>query len=80
MELYEISGKLDIDTGFLPIDIYEQYVTYAYAKEGENTAWLAGFGAKHGPFKMDYNYRDTKTCRCQLHLMTLISLRVIKLS
>ena len=60
MELYEVAGKLDIDTGFLPIDIYGQYVTNASAKDGEDTAWLAGFGAKHGPFKMDYNYRDTQ--------------------
>ncbi|MCK5188494.1 MAG: putative porin [Methylococcales bacterium] len=60
MEIYEVAGKLDIDTGLLPVFVYGQYATNASAKSGEDTAWLAGFGGKYGPFKMYYNYRDTQ--------------------
>jgi len=60
MELYEVAGRVDIDTGLLPVFIYAQYATNASADEGEDTAWLAGFGGKYGPFKVTYNYRDTE--------------------
>ncbi len=61
LEIYEVAGKVDIDTGFLPVYVYAQYaVNAAAADEDQDTAWLAGFGTKYGPFKMDYNYRDTQ--------------------
>jgi hypothetical protein len=60
MEIYEVAGKLDIDTGLLPVFAYGQYAVNASADSGEDTAWLAGFGGKYGPFKMYYNYRDTQ--------------------
>ncbi|MFW5443776.1 MAG: putative porin [Methylococcaceae bacterium] len=60
MEIYEVAGKLDIDTGILPVFFLAQYATNASAKSGEDTAWLAGFGGKYGPFKLAYNYRDTQ--------------------
>jgi len=60
LEIYEVAGKVDIDTGILPVYVYGQYATNASADSGEDTAWLAGFGTKYGPFKMDYNYRDTQ--------------------
>jgi len=60
MEIYEVAGKLDIDTGLLPVFVYGQYATNASAKKGEDTAWLAGFGGIYGPFRMTYNYRDTQ--------------------
>lgn len=60
MEIYEVAGKLDIDTGLLPVFVYGQYAVNASADSGEDTAWLAGFGGKYGPFKMSYNYRDTQ--------------------
>lgn len=60
IEIYEVAGRVDIDTGFLPVFIFGQYAVNASAKGGEDTAWLAGFGTKYGPFKMAYNYRDTQ--------------------
>ena len=60
MEIYEVAGKINIDTGLLPVFVYAQYATNASAQSGEDTAWLAGFGGKYGPFKMPYNYRDTQ--------------------
>ena len=60
MSIYEVAGKIDIDTGLLPVFVFGQYATNASARSGEDTAWLAGFGGKYGPFKMSYNYRDTQ--------------------
>lgn len=61
MELYEIASKINIDTGFLPVYVYAQYVVNAAAiDDDKDTAWLAGFGTKYGPFKLDYNFRDTQ--------------------
>lgn len=61
LEIYEVASIVDIDTGFLPVYVYAQYAINAAAEnEDKNTAWLAGFGTKYGPFKMDYNYRDTQ--------------------
>ena len=60
MEIYEVASKIDIDTGLLPVFILAQYAVNANADSGEDTAWLAGFGGKYGPFKMSYNYRDTQ--------------------
>jgi hypothetical protein len=60
LEVYEVAGRLDIDTGLLPVFVYGQYAVNAEAASGEDTAWLAGFGGKYGPFKMTYNYRDTQ--------------------
>lgn len=60
IEIYEVAGRLDFDTAFLPVYIYAQYANNASAKNGKNTAWLAGLGAKLGAFKMDYNYRNTQ--------------------
>lgn len=61
LEIYEVAGKVDINTGFQPIYVYGQYAINAAAtNESQDTAWLAGFGTKYGPFKMDYNYRDTQ--------------------
>ena len=60
MSIYEVAGKVDIDTGLLPVFVYGQYAVNASADSGEDTAWLAGFGGKYGPFKMTYNYRDTQ--------------------
>ena len=60
MEIYEVAGKLDIDTELLPVFVYGQYATNASAKSGEDTAWLTGFGGIYGPFRMSYNYRDTQ--------------------
>ena len=60
LEIYEVAGRIDVDTGLLPIHVIGQYAVNASAKSGEDTAWLAGFGTKYGPFKMAYNYRDTQ--------------------
>jgi hypothetical protein len=60
IEIYEVASRFDVDTAFLPVYAYAQYARNASAKDGEDTAWLAGFGAKLGAFKMDYNYRDTQ--------------------
>lgn len=60
MEIYEVAGRVDIETGLAPVFVYAQYAVNAEAKSGEDTAWLAGFGGKYGAFKMTYNYRDTQ--------------------
>ena len=60
MEIYEVVSKLDIDTSLLPIFVYGQYAVNANTDSGEDTACLAGFGGKYGPFKMSQNYRDTQ--------------------
>ncbi len=61
LEIYEVAGKVDIKTGFMPVYVYGQYAVNAAATDpDQDTAWLAGFGTKYGPFKMDYNYRDTQ--------------------
>jgi len=60
MSIYEVAGRVDIDTDLLPVFVYGQYAVNASADSGEDTAWLGGFGGKYGPFKMTYNYRDTQ--------------------
>ena len=61
MEIYEVAGRIDVDTGILPVYTYAQYaVNEAAIDSDQNTAWLAGFGAKYGSFKLNYNYRDTQ--------------------
>lgn len=60
IEIYEVAGRVDFDTGFIPVYIHGQYAQNASADEKEDVAWLAGFGAKRGPFNMYYNYRDTQ--------------------
>ena len=61
LELYEVAGRLDINTGIMPVFVYGQYVINAAAiDDNQDSAWLAGFGSKYGPFKIDYNYRDTQ--------------------
>lgn len=60
LEIYEVASRIDFNTAFLPVYVYGQYATNASAEDGKDTAWLAGFGAKLGAFKMDYNYRDTQ--------------------
>ncbi|NOQ36846.1 MAG: hypothetical protein GQ569_13280 [Methylococcaceae bacterium] len=60
-ELYEISGKLDVKTGLMPVKLYAQYVVNAAASDGnQNVAWLAGVATKYKKFSLDYNYRDTQ--------------------
>ncbi len=59
-EIYEFSGEFDIDTGILPIFVFGQYAINASADNGEDTACLAGFATKYGPFKLSYNYRDSQ--------------------
>lgn len=61
MEIYEVAGKLDIKSPFLPLYVYAQYANNAAAiDKNKNTAWLAGFGAKYRALKIDYNYRNTE--------------------
>lgn len=61
MEIYEVAGKFNINTAYLPIYIYAQYANNAAAiDKNKNTAWLAGFGAKYNALKIDYNYRNTE--------------------
>lgn len=60
LEIYEVASKFDLNTRFLPVYVYAQYVTNASAKAGQDNAWLAGFGGKYRAFKADYNYRDTQ--------------------
>ncbi|KAF3983702.1 MAG: hypothetical protein HFP81_06215 [Methylococcales symbiont of Hymedesmia sp. n. MRB-2018] len=60
IEIYEVASRFDFDTALLPLYVYAQYAKNASAKDGKDSAWLAGFGAKLGAFKMDYNYRDTQ--------------------
>lgn len=59
-EIYEVAGGFDIDTGIVPIYVFAQYAVNASADDGEDSAWLAGFATKYGPFKLSYNYRDTQ--------------------
>lgn len=60
-EIYEVAGRIDIDTGILPVYVYAQYVENAASvDEDKDSAWLAGLGTKYGAFKLDYNYRDTQ--------------------
>ncbi len=60
MEIYEVAGKVDVDTGLLPVFVLAQYAVNGNANSSEDTAWLAGFGGKYGPFKLSYNYRDSQ--------------------
>lgn len=61
LEIVEFAGKLDVDTGFLPVYTYGQYViNTSAADESQDTAWLAGVGTKWNHFKVDYNYRETQ--------------------
>jgi len=60
--LYEVFGSLKLKTP-LPAKIYGQYVKNSDANgvnDGEDTAWLIGFGTKYDKFKFDYNYRKTE--------------------
>ncbi len=61
-KIYEVAGKVDINTGILPIKLYANYAVNDAnnVKEGEDTAWLAGIATKWKHFKFDYNYRDTQ--------------------
>lgn len=61
-KLYEVAGKVDFDTGILPIQIYGNFVINAAngIKRGEDSAWLAGISTKYDDFKLSYNYRDTE--------------------
>lgn len=61
-KLYEIAGKVGIDTGLLPIELYGNYViNLAHGiKSSEDSAWLAGISTKYDKFKLSYNYRDTQ--------------------
>ena len=65
--LHEIAGKIDINTGLLPIKLYANYVFNVGdvrnrdgIEDDQDSAWLAGIATKYGPFKLDYNYRDTQ--------------------
>lgn len=60
-EMYELAGKLDIKTTWLPIRLYGQYVINAAASDGnQNVAWLAGIGTQYKNLSLNYNYRDTE--------------------
>jgi hypothetical protein len=60
-ELYELAGKLDIKTYFMPIKLYAQYVINAAAIDAhQNVAWLAGIGTQYKQISLNYNYRDTQ--------------------
>ncbi len=64
-KIYEVAGKVDIDTGILPVSLYGQYVVNAaditpVSDEDQDTAWLAGVSTKWNNFKLSYNYRDTQ--------------------
>lgn len=61
-KLYEVAGKVDFDTGLLPIELYGNYViNLAHGiKSSEDSAWLAGISTKYDAFKLSYNYRDTQ--------------------
>ena len=61
-KLYEVAGKIDIDTGLLPIQLFGNYVINAAndINSSEDSAWLAGISTKYNSFKLSYNYRDTQ--------------------
>ncbi len=61
-ELYEVAGKVDVDTGIVPLQFYANYVTNEAdsINEGEDEAWLAGVATKWNGFKLKYDYRDTQ--------------------
>ena len=61
-KLYEVVGKIGFDTGFLPIEVYGNYVINLAngIKSSEDSAWLAGISTKYDKFKLSYNYRDTQ--------------------
>ncbi len=61
-KIYEIAGKVKVDTGLLPVHAYGNYVINDAnnIKGSENEAWLVGIGTKWNNFKLDYNYRDTQ--------------------
>lgn len=59
-KIYEVAGKVEIDTGFVPVKVYGNIATNEAAQDGEDTAWLAGIGTKWNSFKLEYNYRDTQ--------------------
>jgi hypothetical protein len=61
-KLYEVAGKIDVDTGFLPIQLFANYVINAAngIKSSEDSAWLTGVSTKYNSFKLSYIYRDTQ--------------------
>ncbi|MCK5828954.1 MAG: putative porin [Methylococcales bacterium] len=61
-KLYEVAGKIDLDTELLPIQLFGNYVINAAngIKSSEDSAWLAGITTKYDKFKLSYNYRDTQ--------------------
>lgn len=61
-KLYEVAGKINIDTGLLPVQLFANYVVNAAngIQDHEDTAWLAGISTKFDHFKLSYNYRDTQ--------------------
>ncbi len=61
-KIYEVAGKVDIKTDFLPIKLYANYAINDAnnVADGQDTAWLAGVATKWNKFKFDYNYRDTQ--------------------
>ncbi len=61
-KLYEVAGKIDLDTGLLPVQLFANYVVNAAngIKSSEDSAWLAGISTKYNSFKLSYNYRDTQ--------------------
>ncbi|MCK4494589.1 MAG: putative porin [Methylococcales bacterium] len=60
-EIYTVAGALDFKTALMPIKLYGQYaVNVAAVDHTQNTAWMAGIGAKYKNISLDYNYRDTQ--------------------
>lgn len=61
-KLYEVAGKVGFDTGFLPVEVYGNYVVNLAngIKSSEDSAWLAGVSTKYDKFKLSYIYRDTQ--------------------
>lgn len=61
LELYEVAGKIDINTPIIPIYFYSQYVANAAAASDADHAWLAGVGGAYRGFKVDYSFRDAQS-------------------
>ena len=61
-KLYEVAGKVELKTRFLPIKLFSNYVinTANGISSDEDSAWMVGIASKYKKFKFSYDYRDTQ--------------------
>lgn len=57
-EIFEVSGEVEIETGFLPIGITAQFASNASAADGEDTAWLVEVETSYQDWELEYSFRD----------------------